>query len=270
MSVDFDDLYDATKNIKVIEFKLNDSTNKPMGYSGNMRVYVNRDYLDQVSAGDTWVCSLELNPNGGNWFARPIMRFDASFFADLREDQIDRMAAELWKRNPNVVLPKLKEMYREALAGEISKEKESELKAKDDEIAALKQSLADAERKAREDEGIIESLRKDAARAPAKAPSVAPAVSPMQPYLGSSTMRFDVERVGPDTIASESFDSPRYFVHITGDRKMLLLRPDPNGHCVCTDGEISLYGLGMLSPESPARNLVAEYSPRFGGIVVYL
>ena len=270
MTNDLDpDIIFATKPVRIVRFVRSERNGKPWGHSDSLPVYVNRDYEGEVYPDETWICRLELNPHGGNYFAVPIQKFDASFFADLRMDQIDSMAMELWKSNRPAVLPKLEELYRASLESGIKEDYAAQIALKDEEIASLKKTLAETEKKSRENERIIRSLsaQADAARYPAPAGGSAQLSPDGIPVPGAAA---DVERTGPDSIRSEMFDRPRYFAHISGDRRMLLLRPDPNGPVVCTDGEISLYGLNMLSPMHPDSRHVAEYSPRYGGIAVYL
>ncbi|MBR2254879.1 MAG: hypothetical protein IJ856_03555, partial [Candidatus Methanomethylophilaceae archaeon] len=84
------------------------------------------------------------------------------------------------------------------------------------------------------------------------------------------TQRFEVERIGPDTIRSPSFTDNRYFVHISPDYKLLVIRPNEDGNVYCLNKTIRLKDLGLVSGFTARKFLVAEYSPLYEGLLVRL
>ena len=82
--------------------------------------------------------------------------------------------------------------------------------------------------------------------------------------------RYFVTRSGPDTIYSDGFNKSRYFVHLSADPKMMLIREHKNGNVVCMDNTMVLEGLSTILPYNEGDVLQSEYSSRYGGIIVYM
>ncbi len=82
--------------------------------------------------------------------------------------------------------------------------------------------------------------------------------------------RVSVERTGPDELRSEAFNRTRYFVHISSDYRILLIRPHDSGDVICIDNKIMLNGLSMALQFSGPTQLISEYSPEYGGILIHL
>ena len=94
-------------------------------------------------------------------------------------------------------------------------------------------------------------------RVPEKTPSV-------------KNMVFSVERTGEETLYSESFTDAKYFVHISPDCNLLVIRPNEFGKVFCMNRRLRLKGLNKLSAFTGPKRLVAEYNERYEGMIVYL
>ena len=81
---------------------------------------------------------------------------------------------------------------------------------------------------------------------------------------------YDVERVGENTLYSPSFTDNRYFVHLSPNRNYLVIRPSEKGRAVCINNRIELERFGDVKPFTGKEKLNAEYSRRYGGMLVYL
>lgn len=65
-----------------------------------------------IRPGETWFCSLRLNPVGlGNYFASAIRKVDASFFMELEEDRKREIAEILWNNSRSEIIPLMMEMH---------------------------------------------------------------------------------------------------------------------------------------------------------------
>jgi len=79
-----------------------------------------------------------------------------------------------------------------------------------------------------------------------------------------------VRRDGPDSISSDSFDKSRYFVHLSADHRVIIVRPHNEGDVVCMDNTIVLAGLSLVSTFNGPYEMVSEYNYSYGGILIYL
>ena len=102
------------------------------------------------------------------------------------------------------------------------------------------------------------------------APGIPEIRVPEQKISVGKPVRYKVERTGKETLYSESFTSPKYFVHISPDSKLLVIRPNDFGNALCLNRRISLKGLDGFSEFTEKKELVAEYSERYEGMIVYL
>ena len=78
------------------------------------------------------------------------------------------------------------------------------------------------------------------------------------------------ERTGPNLIRSESFTEDRYDVHMSPNRKYLLVEPDEQGEVVCVNRTLFLGNLESLSPYNGPMELLARRSDKYGGMLIEL
>lgn len=102
------------------------------------------------------------------------------------------------------------------------------------------------------------------------APGIPEIRVPEQRANVTKPLRYKVERTGKETIYSESFTSPKYFVHISPDANLLVIRPNDFGSALCLNKQISLKGLDGFAEYTGKKELMAEYSERYEGMIVYL
>ncbi len=177
------------------------------GTWNGMPVYRHREYEDVIKPGTTWLCTLTLNPKTGeNYFAAPVREV-------TREDVAEHIAG-----HTDEVLGIMLESHREDL------------------VSILAEVLG------RHDEADVEPKREPVpVPARPRAPSRRTELPVEEGYpVGGSDL---VEIVDGDTLRSELFTEPRYFVSISPDLRQLRLRADRNGRVVCRDGCVQLAGL---------------------------
>lgn len=92
-----------------------------------------------IRPGETWFCSLRLNPVGlGNYFARAMRKVDASFFMELEEDRKREIAEILWKSSRREIIPLIMEAH--AVSRELHEKVSGEYERR---IAELTERLGD-------------------------------------------------------------------------------------------------------------------------------
>ncbi|AMK13767.1 hypothetical protein AUP07_0718 [methanogenic archaeon mixed culture ISO4-G1] len=79
-----------------------------------------------------------------------------------------------------------------------------------------------------------------------------------------------VKRVGPRAIYSESFEDGRYFVHVSPNKKLMLIRKHDEGEVFCVNHQVMIQDLERLYPFLEEKDLKAERSGKYDGILVHL
>jgi len=253
-------------------------------------VYRDSYHEADIVPGDIWIVSLSLNPKtGANYFAKPLMKIDGSFLYQMKKDQIDSLAKYLWDNNRVILEPVMEEIYKDVAAEQIANAVKEQTAALESQIEKLKDDLSEQQRLNAEDKAIIESMEKENELLSAKvlvmenSPGVIVSPQPIpevkKQTATESTEEFKEQvkppksiiiRTGPDTIRSDGFGKARYFVHMSSDHSRLLIRDDKNGNVVCMEKTITLSGLNSILPFSEECVMQSEYSPKYGGILVYL
>lgn len=231
-----------------------------------------RDYASEhiIHENEIWVCTIEKSAMAS--YAKPLQKLDASFLFELKQEQMDDLTSKIWEMNRSTLEPRLEEVYKEQmerrLATILAQNKE-EYEKKNWE---LKETIRELEKTLEEDRGIIESLQsrlkgmEDAGIS--RQPSDTPVMTDMMGAFELAKVK--VRRTGPDQISSDSFRSSRYFVHVSADSRLMVIRPHEAGNVVCVNNCIILAGLNVLSPYVEDGDMVSDYSTKFGGIGVLL
>ena len=97
-----------------------------------------------------------------------------------------------------------------------------------------------------------------------------PEIRTPEKAASASAIVYNVERLDENTLYSESFTDQKYFIHISPDRNLLVVRPNSFGSVFCINNKVKLKGLGKLSEFTGHKRLVAEYSDRYEGMIIYL
>jgi hypothetical protein len=231
-----------------------------------------------IRPGETWVVELELK--GTTYFAKAIAKLDAQFFFDLRTDQVDLIAETIWDSHRTLLEPSLEERYKQDLIEEaaevankkVQKETQKIKKERDQAKEELKE-LTDKYKRALK---LVEKYKKKSKEQVVSKESTVdttePSAEPAPVMIGSGfgTNHVEVRRSGPDILESPQFCHRHYFIHVSSDQSILTIRPHDRGNVLCIDGRIKLQGLSMISSYSGPVDVPTEYSPKYGGFIVYL
>lgn len=273
--IDVDFIEEFEKRIDFITFKVNDKKEGIISeYEGKV-VFPERGFEKTFHSNETWLCQLKKNNN--IYRAKPIKKIDSSFFFELKVEQINKIAEVIWQKHKATFEPLFEKKFLstiETLNSETIDEYEKEIQMFKNQISELEQFVA-------ADKKIIESLQKNVDvvnlnenSIESKSTKVPPGYPILDEYTNIAAYQFlqknVVERIKPDTITSKSFTKSRYFVHISKDMKSLLVRPHEYGDAICIYNKIELVGLGAMVPFDTPKELNAEYSPTYGGLLISL
>jgi len=261
--------WDPLKKSVILSFA-DDKDGKVMSWYNQVPVFRHKTSEMTILSGETWICSLDKSKIS-YYFAKGLQRIDASFMYDLKRDQIDEIAAVVWEEQRKIIEPILEDKYKEVMKDQISAAIENERKEYVSQIRELEELNRQLEQKDAENKQIIASLTEKVNKAQtAKQEKIQSPPAGFVSVMPDMASKILVNRDGPDTISSQIFDKPRYFVHLSADHRMLVVRPHESGNVVCIDNAMTLQGLSLVSQYDGAGEMTAEYSSKYGGIQIYL
>jgi hypothetical protein len=273
--VDQNSLY-RLKNTAIVSFAQDEKTQYVRGWKDGVLVFRDRNFEDKISAGDTWICELNMPSTASCYFAKPILKIDASFMFALKHNEIDEIAEILWDKYKAQLIPQMEEKYKElnkeALDNAV-RESENSHRA---EIAELKEQLETLKKLDAENQDIISSLESKLTDCKNSKPEVREYekicdLSDSENIFGTVKVSMDVYRIGADVLKSDFFNKPRYMVHFCPDLKMMFVVPAKHGNVVCMNNTIELAGLNMISQYYEAdRKMKSQYSTKYGGLKIFL
>ena len=302
------DFIEKTKRkIHLLTFQLDKQKKNISAQLNGMIVFVDSKFPGKVEVGDTWICTAELAQSGTAYYAMPIYKVTAALLMNLNNDLRKDMIDSLWRRNKKIFEGEFAERYkgeihdaaineaRNELGGIISElqTKVSSLELQLEQNRILNQTNAvSAKVEPYEielgsepiDTGCIELGSETTFEqvtpmdhSPQAIPSTHRYSTPGIPEIRAPEKRsiskpivFRVDRLDEETLYSESFTDSKYFVHISPDCKLLVVRPNDFGSVFCINNKVKLKGLGGMSPFTEAKRLMAEYSDRYEGMIIYL
>ncbi len=302
-------LVNEKRKIKLIAWGLDNTRNKPMTFVNNIKTYVNTTFPGKVEVGDVWICSVEFSNTVYHAMPiyKVSPSFLMGLDANLRDDIIDTLWRRNRSIFEKDFAERYKDEVHNAAIEEVGAElngiinelrgKVSYLENQLEQNRILSKSMVSAqtatadtiELGSYEEETCVE-LGSDVpqepatearspriGRQPSKIPNFYVTSAPGIPQIRTPERTeshphsvFNVERKGEETICSESFTDHKYFVHMSPDGKMLVVRPNEFGSALCINGSIMLKGLGKVSPFTGPKKLTAEYNDRYEGLIVYL
>lgn len=252
----------------------------------NGKIVFRHNSSTEILPGETWIVNLVENTGmSKNYFAKPLMKLDSKFMFDLRSDQMDIIADYLWREQRAVLEPMFEERFKETIEKKISDATEESRRKSEERIAEMTSVIDSQNARSAEDATVISSLENkieelnreiermsDEIKGSKSSKPMIQAQSPdfIQDKVDFNAKSIDVTRIGPDSIRSPAFKKARYFVNLSADHRLLLVRPDNTANILCVDETIVLAGLSEISPFEGEGPLVAEYSKRYEGYVVYL
>jgi len=226
-----------------------------------------------IQAGETWIVEVEQKKT--TFFAKGLVKLDSQFFFDLRVDQVDVIADTIWKKYRSIIEPLLEERYKEYLQEILEKEIQAEHTK---EIQKFKTQIKELKKKNKKQLEKFKQLKEKVGKKKTKKKTtVKKEVStPEKPRSQSFFQKHEemmhpvIRRIKPDVLESPQFTKDHYFVHISSDQSIMTIIPHKGGPIPCVDNQLHLQGLGLISEYGGPYNMSAEYSPKYGGYVVYL
>ena len=275
--------WDPLRRSAVIRFDYDEKGFVSGVYQGKP-VYRDSNHELDINPGDIWIVSLTMNyKTNNNYFAKPLQKVDGAFLYQMKKEQIDELSMHLWESNRMVLEPFLEERYKDVMSEQISKAVKAQTEELEKTVSDLQAQLAEQKKINEEDKSIIESNEEKIRLLSAKVlvmenepgSTPAPRVEAkeerhIQQFELSSVRKAVVERSGPDMLRSEVFDKSRYYVNLSADHRIVLVRENKNGNVVCVDNTIMLDGLNTILPFEEECLMNCEYNNRYGGYVVYL
>ena len=299
---------DYSERLHILTFGLDRKGTSIVSQISGRIVFVDRDFQYEVAIGDTWVCKLSEGNNCS--YAVPLIKVTLNEILNFNENLRENVLSTLWKKHgsdlkiifenryktelQNKIAEELKADYDEKLARAMKErdELENELRqtrfqlevqstsmqsGADEYILLGSDDVPSADAKATASlEEARQTSPETSERYPVQNATAVPSQAPVQrgpPQIKRTepvTQKFEVERTGPDTIRSPSFTDNRYFVHISPDYKLLVIRPNEDGNVYCIGNAIRLKDLGLVSGFTVKKFLVAEYSELYKGMLVRL
>ena len=298
------------KKIHLLTFSLDNKKTNIVSYVNGKITFVDTKFPGKVEVGEAWICSVSQGMNGTVNYAIPIYKINATFLMNIDAELRDKMINSLWERHKGMFEEDFAERYKDEIHDLATREAKAELEGiingLKEKVSYLENQLAQNQILNKslpavqsQQSDVIElsseidgsrciELSSEIATVESEAPSFRVSVPPKIPSVYSSSTPgipeiriaekreasphavFDVQRVGEETLMSESFTDHKYFVHISPDAKTLTIRPHDFGTALCINRKIRLKGLNKLSPFTEPKKLAAEYSERFEGLIVYL
>ena len=277
--MDEDDWGPYTNNrCAVIRFDYDSKGNVSGDYKG-ITVYRDKSYETTILPGDTWICSIKPNPKfNTNYFAKPLERVDASFIFSLMEEQRGIIINSIWNDHKEEMMPMLEEKFKDVIDERVKAAEEKIIKEEKQRFEDLMDDNAQLSMKLIENERIIGSMRvqiedlkiknqelivEDKVR---KEDDVKESEPKAEEYTPPKNV---VMRIGPDAIQSDIFTRPRYYVHLSPDQRLMVIRPSDKGNVICVDNTIELAGLSFVS-DFVEGEMVSQCDPKSGVVQIRL
>ena len=298
------------KKIHMLTFGLDNKKTNVISHVNGKVTFVDSRFPGKVEVGDVWICSVSPGNNITVNYAMPIYKVTASFLISLDSNLREKMIDSLWDRNKGMFESDFAQRYKNEIHDLAIEEARAELDGIINELKGRNSMLEEELERERilnkslsashdSTQNMIElgseinnNVCIELGSAPLCADAEAPAIrmptipkipntyragSPGMPEIrvvGAKEsvphMVFNVERIGEETLFSESFTDHKYFVHISPDANILTIRPNEFGSALCINRRIRLKGLNNLSPFTEKKELAAEYSEKYEGLLVYL
>lgn len=301
-----DDYADAIRLLRVLKFFPDTTGRKIMSEIDGKTVYLDWNYsYIRVKVDETWLCSVELLKGGTTYIAKPLQKITYSAIMGLSDDISNSIIDRLWEDHGDKFVTTFTELYKDKVASEtreaVKAEYESTIEDLNDKIRYLSGQLTRsnmvirgmgdpqydgveltsedidpfqaAPAPARTSEEPRPAKGADAPKRMFRSANRIPGMPEIQrpdsePELASYIVK--AERLNEETIRCEGLRDGKYFVHITPSGEYIVVRPNEYGQVVCVRQCLYLSGLNRFMEFEGREELVGEYSPYYGGLVIYL
>lgn len=300
-----DEYREQVRRLKVLGFHIDRKGENIVSEIDGVIVFVDRKYNgEKVLAGDVWLCSTMMK--GMVYYAMPLKKITSSMIMGLSDEIRDQIINALWRSNRAEFERIFEQRYKEDVYKQAYAQANDENQAI---IAGLKSTIDDLTKQVEHSRMLIGGMEssddyivlgsedvEETSKEEVGVRQVQEVVQvPMEefnPVIGRRTMvsapgmpevrvsdqfqgrvpsvKYTVERISEETIHSESFIDGKYFVHINPSKRFIVVRKHDYGSAICINGKIRLDGLGAYSGFSGRCQLMAEYSARYDGLLIYL
>ena len=300
-----DEYREQIRRLKVLGFHIDRKGENIVSEIDGVIVFVDRKYNgEKVLAGDVWLCSATMV--GMVYYAMPLKKITSSMIMGLSDEIRDQIIDALWRSNRAEFERIFEQRYKEDVYKQAYAQANDENQAI---IAGLKSTIDDLTKQVEHSRMLIGGMEssddyivlgsQDVVETPKEEAGVRQVqevvqtpVEEFNPVIGRRNMvsapgmpevrvsdqfqgrvpsvKYTVERISEETIHSESFIDGKYFVHINPSKRFIVVRKHDYGSAICINGKIRLDGLGAYSGFSGRCQLMAEYSARYDGLLIYL
>ena len=303
------DYHEQVRKLKILGFHVDRKGENIVSEIDGTIVFVDRKYNgEKVLAGDIWLCSAVMV--GMVYYALPLKKITSSMVLGLSDTIRDDIVDALWRKNRPEFIRIFEQNYKQGIYNQAYNQAKSEsegiIAELEDRIDMLTKQVEHSrmviESKGSPEDFII--LGSDEPSDESDVRPVSEAVSVLEaepaqtlreefnPVIGRKSMlsapgmpevtvseqvqrrvpvqKYDVERLTEETIYSESFIDGKYFVHVNPSKKFIMVRKHDYGSAICINKRIRLDGLGSYFGFGGRCKLMAEYSVRYDGLLIYL
>lgn len=300
-----DEYHEQIRRLKVLGFHIDRKGVNIVSEIDGVIVFVDRKYSgEKVLAGDVWLCSATMV--GMVYYAMPLKKITSSMIMGLSDEIRDQIIDALWSSNRSEFERIFEQRYKEDVYRQAYSQANEENQTI---IAGLKSTIDDLTKQVEHSRMLIGGLESsedyivlgsEETREVSAEDSAVQLVHEIaqgsgeefNPVIGRRTMvstpgmpevrvsdqsqgkipsvKNSVERLSEETIYSESFIDGKYFVHINPSKRFIVVRKHDYGSAICINKRIRLDGLGSYSRFSGKCQLMAEYSARYNGLLIYL
>ena len=295
---------DSIASIRILNFIVGNN-GLPIAHIGKKVVLPERDYAGMVEPGDIWFCVVKEKDT--YCLAYPFKKVTAAIYSELDTESIRILVEALYNSNKQLMDQRMKELAMEEaitkVAEDMNKSIRNEMDALKIEMDRLNnensmlRSLSDCNASeghiilTSEEDTIPEVRESEHVPVTVEAPHMepVPAEAPIIPYiynapapgLPSMGMNEPIGESGPSgyevkllpgyRIYSPSFTEDRYFVHISYNKKYMLVRPHNKGSVICMNNQnyLIISDLENMIKDGPAV-LGAEYNRKYCGLLIDL
>ncbi len=268
-------------------------------------IYVFPEQDSDIQPGDPYMCILTPydGPKGRVYYAKAVRKIDTGLLMEIDPKVRDEIVNSLWSKHGSQFEKRFEEKYLVTLQKRIEEETReghlAAMAAKDDDIKALRTQIGELRNRLAEnrpdpegyrlesDEVVLTSDEEETEQIPKRQEPVVPQSQPVQhqtdvPQIQQTgdpmarsrpRYRYDVTINGNLLRCSALEDGEHYFIHVSPDTRTLLIRPNEEGRVLCVNDALCIAGLKeIFNVGEPGQDnhVEAEYSDRYGGMIVHL
>lgn len=274
--------FDPVNRVVMCTFRRMDNGNIA-AFSSGRTIYRDHESELLIKEGETWFCELKQSPKiSHQYFAKALLKVDASFLYDLRRNQYDELLDHIWEAHRHDIESDLEMMYvdtidekAKAIASASIKEYEDREATLKVDLTLLREKVSDLELEKEalvmkaEDSLAEEELHKE------RVVSLEERIRMLEAERDELRVALDREshgaedvprkkhkvsvpkddctedlliRTGVDTLYSSRFTRDRYRIRFASDMTYIKFIADENGDVHCKDGNIRVRGLDGVIP----------------------